>query len=128
MDFSIFIIITAGLLLMKNIFTSLAKSVLIPLGASDAAIPKKIYGLGTTTLIILNEEMKDITKTVKSLEESRLLIKGISESIKSEEKEQKGRFFPMLLGNIATSLLGNALAGKGVKKVDEGIIRAVQYF
>ena len=113
---------------MKNIFTSLAKSVLIPLGASDAAIPKKIYGLGTTTLIILNEEMKDITKTVKSLEESRLLIKGISESIKSEEKEQKGRFFPMLLGNTATSLLGNALAGKGVKKVDEGIIRAVQYF
>ena len=128
MDFSIFIIITAGLLLMKNIFTSLAKSVLIPLGASDAAIPKKIYGLGTTTLIILNEEMKDITKTVKSLEESRLLIKGIIESIKSEEKEQKGRFFPMLLGNTATSLLGNALAGKGVKKVDEGIIRAVQYF
>ena len=71
----------------------LAKSVLIPLGLSagisvaDAAIQKKIYGSGTTALIISNEEFEDIMKIVKSLEESGLLIKGISETVKNEAKE-----------------------------------------
>ena len=86
---------------MKNVLTPLAKSVLIPLGlsagmsAADAAIQKKIFGSSTTALIILNAEMKDIIKIVKSLEESRLLIKGISETIKNEAKEQKSRFLSM---------------------------------
>ena len=86
---------------MKNVLTPLAKSVLIPLGlsagmsAADAAIQKKIFGSSTTALIILNEEMKDIIKIVKSIEESRLLIKGISETIKNEAKEQKSRFLSM---------------------------------
>ena len=59
---------------MKNILEPLAKSVLIPLGltvaalAADAAIHKKMLGLGMTTLKISNEEMSDIMKTVKSLE------------------------------------------------------------
>ena len=51
-----------------------------------------MFGSGTTTLIMLNEEMNDIVKIVKSLEESSLLIKGVSEAIKNEAKEQKGGF------------------------------------
>ena len=75
---------TSGLPLIKDVFTPLAKSVLIPLGltvaasATDAAIQKNIFGSGTTTLIISNKEMEDIVKIIKLLEESRLLIKGIS--------------------------------------------------
>ena len=53
-------------------------------------------------------------KIVKSLEESGLLIKGISETIKNEAKVQKGGFLPMILGTLAASILGNALTGKGV--------------
>ena len=60
--------------------------------AADAAIHKKMFGSGFTTLIISNEEMNDIMKIVKSLEESRLLIKGVFETIKNELKEQKGWF------------------------------------
>ena len=53
------------------------------MSAAEAAIQKEIYGSGTTALIISNEEMKDIMKIVKFLEESGLLIKGISETIKN---------------------------------------------
>ena len=63
--------------------------------------------------------MEDIMKIIKSLEESELLIKGISETIENEEKEQKDRFIPMLLGTLAASILGNVLTGKGVKSADE---------
>ena len=70
---------------------------------------KKIHGSGTTALIISNEEMEDIMKIVKSLEESGLLIKGISKTIKNEGKEQKGGFLQMLLGTLAVSMLGSAL-------------------
>ena len=79
-----------GFLLMKNLFKPLATSVSIPLGltltASErvAAIQKKIYGSGTRTLIILNQEMNYIIRIAKSLEESGLLIKGASEIIKSK--------------------------------------------
>ena len=51
-----------------------------------------------TILIILNEEMNDIMKIINSLEESTLLIKGISETIENEAKEQTRRFPSMLLG------------------------------
>ena len=63
--------------------------------ASNAAIQKNIFRSGMTTLIISNEEINDIMKIVKSLEESGLLIKGVSKTIKSEAKEQKGRFCDM---------------------------------
>ena len=56
---------------------------------TDAAFHKKMFGSGVTTLIILNEEMNDILKIVKSLEESDLLIKGISKTVESEAKTQK---------------------------------------
>ena len=117
----------------------LAKSTLIPLGltvaASDAGIHKKILGSGnnTTTLIISNGEMKDIIKIVKSLENSGLLLKVVSETIQNEAKEQKGGFPSMLLGTLGASLLGNILEGKGaiamshgrrINRVGEGVVRA----
>ena len=87
------------------------------------------------TLIISNEEMNDIMKIVKSLEESSLLIKGVTETIKNEAKEQRGRFFGMLLGTLGASLLGNLLRGKGTIRasgdkirVGECTIRAGQDF
>ena len=73
-------LLKTGLTLMKNVLKPLAKSVLIPLGlaaaasATDAAIYKKIFESSTTILIISNEETNDIMETVKSLEESTLLI------------------------------------------------------
>ena len=57
--------------------------------------------------------MEDILKVVKSLEDSGILLEGVSETIKNEEKEQKGGFFSMLLGTLGASLLGNTLSGKG---------------
>ena len=78
---------------MKNVLKPLAKSVLISLGltaaasATEAAIYKKIFGSGTTTLIILHEEINDIIEIAKSFEESGLLIKNVCETIKNEAKE-----------------------------------------
>ena len=67
-------------------------------------------------------------KIVKSLEETCLLIKGVSETIKNEAKEQKGGFLVMLLGTLGASLLVNLLTGKGNIKAGEGTIRAGQDF
>ena len=67
--------------------------------------------------------MNDIMNIVKSLEESGLLIKGFSETIKDEAKEQKGGFLSMLLGTLGASLLGNLLTGKGTIRAGEGTIR-----
>ena len=111
-------LLKARLALMKNVIKPLAKSILIPLGltaaasAVDAGILKKFLGSGTTTLIISNDEIKDIIRIVKSLEDSGLLLKGISKIIQNEAKEQKGGFLSMLLGTLGASLLGNILAGK----------------
>ena len=85
-------LLKTGLPLTGNVLKPLAKSILVPLrstaaaSATDAAIQKNIYGSGTTTLIICKEEMEDIMKIYKSLEESGLLIKGVSETIKNEAK------------------------------------------
>ena len=72
--------------------------------------------------------MNDFMKIVTSLEDSGLLIKRISETIKNEAKEQKGGFLRMLLGTLGASLLGNMLASKGVMRADEDMIRAGQDF
>ena len=125
---------TAGLPLMKIVLTLLTKSALIPLrssagmSAADATIQKKIYGSGTTALIISNEEIEDMMKIVKSLEESALLMKGISEIVKNEAQKQKDRFLPMLLWILVGSVLGNALTGKLVITAGEGVIRTGQKF
>ena len=115
---------------MGNVLKSLAKSALIPLGlkaeapATDAAIQKNIFRPGYTTLIIYNDEMNDIVKIVTLHEESGLVIKVVSESIKSEVKEQIGRFLEMLLGIIDSSLLGNLLTGEGISRAGKGTFRA----
>ena len=67
-------------------------------------------------------------KIVKSLEESGLLIKDVSETIKNEAKEQKAEFLSMLLGTFGASLLGNLLTGKSTIKSGEDTIRAGQDF
>ena len=72
--------------------------------------------------------MNDFMKIVTFLEDSGLLIKRISETIKNEAKEQKGGFLRMLLGTLGASLLGNMLASKGVMRADEDMIRAGQDF
>ena len=74
---------------------------------------KEIHGSRTTTLIISNEEMNDIMKVVQGLEDSNILLKGATKTIKNERKEQKRGFLSMLLGTLGASLLGNILAGKG---------------
>ena len=100
-------LLRTGLPFMKSVIQPLAKSDLIPLGltaaasAPDAGIHKKILGSGhNTTLIISNDEMNDILKIVKSLENSGLLLEGVSDTIKNEAKEQKGGFLSMLLGQV----------------------------
>ena len=81
-----------------------------------------------TTLIISNEEMNDIMKIIKSLEESGLLIKDVNKTIKNEAKKQKSGFPSMLLGTLSASLLGNLLTGKDTIRAGEGTIRAGQDF
>ena len=82
---------------LMKVAIPLAKNVLAPLGitaaasAIDAGIQKKIHGSGTTFLIISNEEMNDIIKIVQALEDSNILLKGVTKAIKKERKEQKGR-------------------------------------
>ena len=123
-------LLETGLPLMKNVIKPLTKSILIPLGltasasAADAGIHKKILGSGTTTLIISNDEMKDIITIVKSLEDSGLLLKGVGKTSQDKVKEQKGGFLSMLLGTLGASLLGNILAGKGINRAGKGSVRA----
>ena len=131
-------LLRTGLPLMKSVIKPLAKSVLIPLGltaaasAADAGIHKKILGCGSdhnnTILIISNDKMDDIIKIVKSLEDSGVLLKGVSETIQNEAKEQRGGFLSMLLDTLGASLLGDilskGLSGKGVIRAGEGAIRA----
>ena len=75
-----------------------------------------MFKSGMTTLIISNKEMVVIMKIIKSLEESGLLIKGVSKTIKNKEKEQKYSFLGLLLGTLGANLLENLLTDKGVKQ------------
>ena len=80
-------LVKTGLPLIGNVLKPLTKRVLITLGvtaaasATDAAVHEKMVGSGFTTLIISNEQIKNIMRVVKSLQESGLLMKGISEKI-----------------------------------------------
>ena len=108
-------LLRTGLPLIKSVIKPLAKSVLVPLGltaaasGADAGIHKKILGYdhNNTTLIISNDEMDDILKIAKSLEDSGVLLKGVRKTIQNEAKEQTGGFFSMLLGTLGASLLGD---------------------
>ena len=69
--------------------------------------------------------MNDIMKIIEALENSGILLKGVSQTIVNETKEQKGAFLSMILGTLGASLLGNLLTGgKGIVRADEGIVRA----
>ena len=103
---------------LMKVALPLAKNVLAPLGltatmpAIDGSIQSKIHGSGATKgagvkLIIEQEDMNDIIKIIKTLENSGILLKGVSKAIKNETKEQKGGFLSMLLGTLGASLLGN---------------------
>ena len=123
-------LITADLPFIKNILIPLAKSVSIPLelmaAVLQAVIWKKILGSGTTELMISNEEMNDMVRIVKSLGESGLLIKGVSEVIKNETKEQNGGFLGMFLSTLSASLLGDLLEGRGITRGSERVNEAVK--
>ena len=133
-------LLNTGLLFIKNVIKPLAESVLIPLGltaaalAADAGIHKKILGsVNMTTLIVSNDEIEDIIEIVKSLENSDLLLKGVTETVRNEVKEQKGGFLSMSLDTLGASSLGNLLTGrgvniagkgKGINRAGEGVLRA----
>ena len=68
--------------------------------------------------------MKGIIKIVISLEDTGLLIEGVSETVQNQAKELRGGFLSMLLGTLGASLLGNILAGKGINRAGEGVVRA----
>ena len=114
---------------LMKVAMPLAKNVLAPLGISaamsaiDGSIKKKMLGSGTTTLIVSNDEMDDILKIVKYLEDSNVLLKGVSETIQHKAKEKRGG-----LGTLGASLLGDilskGLSGKSVIRAGEGTIRA----
>ena len=126
-------LLKTGLPLTKNVIKPLAESVWIPLGltaaasAADAGIHKKVLGSGnTTTLIISNDEINVIIRIVKSLEDSGLLLKEVTETVQNEVKEQKGWFLSMLLGTLGATLLRNLLTGRGAiaKSQGRGVNRA----
>ena len=64
--------------------------------------------------------MGDIIKIVKYLEDSNLLLKGVTETVQNEVQEQKGGFVSMLLGILGASLLGDLLTGKGIYRAGKG--------
>ena len=116
---------------LMKVAMPLAKNVLAPLGltaamsAIDGSIQKKIHGSGIK-LVIEEEDMQDIIKIIKELENSDVLLKGVSKTIENEIKEQRGGFLSMPLGTLGASLLGNLLTRKGIIRAGEGkgIIRA----
>ena len=115
---------------LMKVALPLAKNVLAPLGltaamsAIDGSIQKKIHGSGVK-LIIEQEDMNDIMKIIKALENSCILLKGVSKTIENESKEQRGGFLSMLLGTLGASLLGNlSTGGKGIMRAGDGILCA----
>ena len=113
---------------LMKVALPLAKNVLAPLGllaamsAIDGSIQKKIQSLGVK-LVIEEEGMNDIMKIIEALENSSILLKGVSKTIANETKEQRGGFLSMLLGTLGASLLGNLLTGgKGIMRAGEGSV------
>ena len=87
-----------------------------------------MFGSGFTTLIISIDEIEGIMKIVKSIEDSDLFLKDVSEKIKNEAKEQIGGFLGMLLGTLGAILLRNLLIGKGINRAGERTIKAGENF
>ena len=115
---------------LMKVAMPLAINVLAPLGltasmsAIDGSIKKKIHGSGVK-LIIEQEDMNDITKIIEALENSGILLKGVTKTSENETKEQSGGFLSMLPGTLGASLLGNLLTGgKVIVRAGDGIVRA----
>ena len=115
---------------LMKVALPLAKNVLAPLGLTavmspiDGSIQKKIHGSGVK-LITEQEDMNDIMKIIEALENSGVLLKGVTKTIENETKEQRGGFLGMHLGTLEASLLGNLLTGgKGFMRAGDVIVRA----
>ena len=120
---------------LMKVAVPLAKNILAPLGitaaasAIDAGIQIKNTRFWDNNFNNFKRR-NDIMKIVQALEDSNILLKRVTKTIKNETKEQKGRFLSMLLGTLGASLLGNILAGKGIvragsgNKKGKGIVRA----
>ena len=115
---------------LMKVAMPLPKNALAPLGLTAAmsaiggSIQKKIHGSGVK-LIIEQEDMNDIIKIIEALENSGILLKGVTKTIENETKEQRGGFLSMLLATLGASLLGNLLTGgKGIIGAGDGIVRA----
>ena len=94
------------------------------MSAIDGSIQKKIHG-SRVKLIIEKEDMNDVIKIIEALENSGILLKGVSKTIENETKEQRGGFLSMLLGILGASLLGNLLTGgKSIMRAGDGIVHA----
>ena len=115
---------------LMKVALPLAKNVLAPLGltaamsAIDGSMQKKIHASGVK-LIIEQEDLNDVMKIIEALENSGILLKGVSKTIENETKKQRGGFLSMLLGTLGASLLGELLTGgKGIMRAGDGILRA----
>ena len=115
---------------MKNLLKPLTKSVSIPLklaqaaSTTDSAIQKNIFGSGMTTMIISNEEINDIMKTIKSLKQAGLLKKRVSNTDENKTKAQKDAILEMSLGTLSVTLLRSLLTSQRVIRACGSVIRA----
>ena len=122
-------LLKSGLPLLKSVVKPLAMLGLSAAAlATDAAISKKNFRIRWSYNIkYSNNDMQDLLKIVNSLEDSGILVIGITETVKNEVKEQKDGFLSMLLGTLGASLLGDLLVKKlsrrGFVRAGEGIIR-----
>ena len=112
---------------LMKVALPLAKNVLAPLGltaamsAIDGSMQKKIHG--SRVKLIIEQDMNDIMKIIRALENSGILLKGVSKTIKNETKKQRGGFLSTPLGTLGASLLGNLLTGgKGIVRAGEGSV------
>ena len=87
---------------------------------TDLPLMKNVIKPLAESVLIQNDEIEDIIKIVKSLDDFGLLLTGVSERIQNEAKEQRGVFLSMLLGTFSASLLGKILARKGVIRARDG--------
>ena len=125
---------------LMKVAMPLAKNVLAPLAltaamsAIDGSIQKKIHGSGVK-FIIEQEDINDIIKIIVALENSGILLKGVTKTIENETKKKRGGFLSMLFSTLGASLLGNLLTGGkrlaragegsvGSRAKGEGIVRA----
>ena len=110
-----------------KVASPILKNVALPLGLSaamsgiDGAIQKKIHGSGTT-VIFSNEEVNDMIKIVKALEDSDILVKGVTETLQNDVKKGGALpILPMLLGTLGSSLIEILLSGRGLYRTGQGL-------